>query len=225
MKKYLPFILVGLGILAVVAGFFIFKNKKASNDTGNADDEAVLADIPADKRPLVSLTPSGDGHYLQLRVQKIIIDADSFDYLLEYTTANGLLQGVPGIAKPDSNKSFQTDLLLGTESSGKFRYDEGVEKGSIELKFRKNGKLVAKFKSEFHMQTNASELSSIDQKFTYKPDTSKKGVFYVTMPIIGNPEAGFKSVTSQNGYGIFSSEDFVKSQSVSPTGSDSSMPD
>lgn len=116
------------------------------------DDEELLAEVPLDKRPIVSLTPSGDGHYLALQVDNIVLDADSFDYLLEYRTSNDLLQGVPGIAKLAGNKTFETELLLGTESSGKFRYDEGVETGSVELKFRKNGKLIAKFKTDFKME-------------------------------------------------------------------------
>jgi hypothetical protein len=150
MKKYLPFILLGVGVLVLVGAFFVINNKSGNEQFG--DEETGLKEVPLEKRPIVSLTPSSDGHYLTLRVEKIVLDADSFDYLFEYKTGDGLSQGVPGSAQISDNGVFETELLLGTESSGKFRYDEGVENGSIELKFRKGGKLVAKFKTDFQMQ-------------------------------------------------------------------------
>jgi hypothetical protein len=220
LKKYLPLILLAIGIL-LVGTFFVVRNKK-STDEVKTDDESVLAEVPVEKRPLVSLIPASDGHYLKLRVEKIVIDADSFDYLLEYTTANGLLQGVPGIAKVENGKAFETELLLGTESSGKFRYDEGVEKGSMELKFRKNGKLVAKFKTDFHMQTASKDLTSPDGQFKYSLDKVAKGVFYVTMKSVGEPDSSFKALTVKDSYAVFSSDQFVKEPVVTPSKSTAS---
>lgn len=154
MKKYLPLILLGVGALILVGAFFVIKNK--TGNSSSVDEESGLKEVPLEKRPIVSLTPSSDGHYLTLRVEKIVLDADSFDYLFEYKTGEGISQGVPGSAEINDSGVFETELLLGTESSGKFRYDEGVEDGSIELKFRKGGKLVAKFKTVFKMQKNES---------------------------------------------------------------------
>lgn len=155
MKKYLPLILLGVGLLVVVGAFFVVKNKN-SNDVPVSEDDATLVEVPLEKRPIVSLTPSSDGHYLKLKIEKIVIDVDSFDYLFEYKTATGVPQGASGFIKLEGKNDFETDLLLGTESSGKFRYDEDVEAGSIELKLRKNGKLVAKFKTEFQMKETDS---------------------------------------------------------------------
>jgi len=152
MKKYLPLMFLAAGVLVVIGAYLFVSKNKGNEESLGGEDEVLLSDVPLSKRPVVSLTPTTDGHYLQLKVDKIVIDADTFDYMLEYKTENGLLQGVPGVADLKGKNSFETDLLLGTESSGKFRYDEGVETGSIEIKFRKAGKLVAKFKTDFKME-------------------------------------------------------------------------
>lgn len=175
MKKYVPLILLGLGALVLVGAFFVIKNK--SSGSTSVDEESGLKEVPLEKRPIVSLTPSSDGHYLTLRVEKIVLDADSFDYLFEYKTGEGISQGVPGSAQISDNGVFETELLLGTESSGKFRYDEGVETGSIELKFRKGGKLVAKFKTDFQLKET-------------------EGGFQVTMNTIGGASESEKSTFS-----------------------------
>lgn len=209
MKKYLPLILLGLGIV-FFAGVFMFVKSSKKEVVVDLNDESTIADVPLEKRPVVSLIPVPDtlgnfGHYLKLKVEKIQVDADSVDYELLYQTKAEITQGVPGIADIKGKNSFEADLLLGTESSGKFRYDEGVENGSISLKFRKGGKLVAKFITDFHMQTGVTEISSADGKFTHTLDKVQKGVFFVTMQTIGVPDSSFKSLTSKDGYAVFAS--------------------
>ena len=206
MKKYLPLILLLVGAL-VVAGVFILRGRK-TDDSDNGDDEAALLDLPLEERPVISLTPTSDGHYLILKVEKIMFKPASVDYLLLYNTAEGVQQGVPGTVSLTGGKdSFEEKLLLGSESSGKFRYDEGVETGSVELKFRNDkGKLIAKFVTDFHMQTEEEELTSADGKFNYTVDELGEGVFYVTMQTVGIPPSDLKAVTSKDGYSVFSSE-------------------
>ncbi len=210
VKKYLPLILLGLGIILMVIVVVVVKGKKTVAEPVDPNDESSLVEVPLEKRPVVSLIPAPDkdgkfGHYLKLKVDKIQIDTTSMDYELLYQTTAGITQGVPGIADLKGKKSFETDLLMGTESSGKFRYDEGVENGSIELKFRKDGKLIAKFKTDFHMQTGVTELKSADGKFTYTLDKAEKNVYYVTMETIGKPDSSFKALTAKDGYAVFTS--------------------
>jgi hypothetical protein len=151
MKKYLPLILLLVGAL-LVAGIFLIRGKKNSDDSLE-NGETALIEVPLEDRPIVSLTPTSDGHYLTLKVDKIVIDVTSVDYLLLYYTDQGIQQGVPGTVDLSSKDSFEEKLLLGSESAGKFRYDEGVETGSVELKFRnEKGQLVAKFKTNFEME-------------------------------------------------------------------------
>jgi hypothetical protein len=206
MKRFLPIILFFVGVVFFVGVFFFVKNSKSSNAVVS-DGEAALVEVPLDERPVVSIIPSEDGHYLKLKIDKIVVKGSAkLDYLLEYQTSNDITQGVPGVKDLNGDKSFETDILLGTESSGKYRYDEGVEIGNVEIKLRdKNGKLLTKFDTDFHIQTGVAELTSLDGKFTYVLDKVPKGVIFVTMQTIGVPEESFSSVVSKDGYSVFAS--------------------
>ena len=48
-------------------------------------------DVALPERPVVSLTPTIDGHYLNLKIEKIVIDAKSLDYELLYKTKDASL--------------------------------------------------------------------------------------------------------------------------------------
>lgn len=210
MKKFLP-IIVGILVL-LVAVFFIAKSMKGGKVSDNIEN-AVIPDIPQSQWPVVSLTPTNSpkvagsmGHWLDFKVQKINIPgAATMDYELLYTTGTGLQQGVPGTVKLDGT-DINRSLLLGSESSGKFRYDVGVEQGTMTLKFRDaKGKMIGKLSTEFHLQTEVTKLTSIDGKFTYELDKMAKGVFFVTMKTFAEPTASMV-VVSSNGYSVFASD-------------------
>lgn len=203
MKKYLPLILLGVGILVVVV-VFLFVRGRTKKEPEVMDEETALLEVDLKDRPVISLTPTTDGHYLNLNISKITIDAESLDYELLYQTANDITQGVPGTVSMSGNDNFSAELLLGSESSGKFRYDEGVETGSITLRFRNDeGKLLVKFTSEFHLQTAVSKLTSTDDIFSYTLD-EESDEYFVTMHTVGYPDGpGF--IPEKGPYGVFSS--------------------
>ncbi|HET7098925.1 MAG TPA: hypothetical protein VFI61_01670 [Patescibacteria group bacterium] len=211
MKKYLPFILLGFGLLAVIFVVILVKNSKNTNTED--ENEAAVPEIPVEQRPVVALiptnnpaVPNSDGHWLDFKVQKInVLGAASMDYELIYSTASGGQQGVPGTVKLDGN-DVDRMLLLGSESSGKFRYDTGVEQGTMTIRFRDGkGKLIGKLSTMFHLQSDVTELTSVDGVFKYTLDKIAKGVFFVTMQTFKDPEAGM-AVISQNGYSVFASD-------------------
>lgn len=188
MKKYLPIVLIVIGLI-VLGSVFLFMRNRGVETNNITDEEGALLDIPLNKRPIVSLIPTEDGHYLKLRVEKINISgAETMDYELIYQVPDGPTQGVPGTVSIVGKSSFEADLLLGSESSGKFRYDEGVESGSVTLRFRNSsGKLLTKFMLDFRMAQNPSDLVSADGKLTIQFDTEAEG-FFVVMPSIGTPK-------------------------------------
>lgn len=202
MKKFIPLILLGVGIIVVVFTFLVVRGSKVKEEPTN--EETALFNVPLNERPVVSLTPSSDGHYLNLKVEKIVIEAKTLEYELLYKVPQGVLQGVPGSISLQGKDSFETELLLGSESSGKFRYDEGVEEGTLTIRFRNNdGKLITKFVSDFHMQSETGELTSIDGSFKYIPKVKSKD-FFVTMVTIGIPDDKPGEISS-GPYGVFSS--------------------
>ena len=101
---------------------------------------------------------------------------------------------------------IEREVLIGSESSGNFYYDEGVEEGSLTLKFRnEKGRLVAKFATTFHMQSVTDELTTVDEDFTISL-VGSPNAYFVTMSTIGVPvdaDAKDKAVP----YGIFSTSE------------------
>lgn len=204
IKKFLPLILLGIGVLVLILVFVLIKNKKSEVPT---DDSETLTEIAFADRPFASLTPTSDGHYINLTIDKIkLAKAVSLDYELLYSLPDGRTQGVPGTVDLKGESKFERKLLLGSESSGKFRYDDGVEDGSLTIRLRDaKGKLLAKFSTKFHLQSSDQILTSIDQNFSYKLDKKPKGMYFITMETFGVMDSSVSSVES-GPYGIFSSE-------------------
>jgi hypothetical protein len=205
VKKFLPLILLGFGVLVLVFVIIFVKNSKKEIVT---EDETKLAEIDFKNRPFAFLTPTSDGHYITLSLTKLTLPKlASVDYELLYALPDGRTQGVPGTVDLSGQTSFEKKLLLGSESNGKFRYDEGVVDGSLTVRFRDSkGKLMAKFATKWHLQSDVVELTSIDQNFKYVLDKKPKGMFFITMETFGLPESSSVSDVTTGPYGVFASE-------------------
>lgn len=160
MKKFLPLVILLAGTAVLVGAFLFLKGGKNAETTTKEEKVSV---IPADKMPTISLLKSDDGHYLTLKVERLdLLSPSKIDYELLYE--------VPGKEQPQGTGSgvdvsgkniFEAELLLGTESSGKFRYDEKVEKGVLTLKFRDDkGRLIGRTKTEFDLASDKVETTS-----------------------------------------------------------------
>jgi len=141
----------------------------------------------------------------------------SMDYELLYTLPDGRTQGVPGTITLNGQTSIERKMLLGTESSGHFRYDEGVKEGTLTLRFRnKDAKLIAKFTTQFALLSNTKTLSSIDEAF--KATLTKLPVgFQVVMETFGVPAAASGDVKF-GPFGVFASNSTPLLGSVTTTG-------
>lgn len=217
MKKYLPIILLVLGIF-ILAGvyFFIIRPSKNSKDEDEKTD--ALIDVSLIDRPVASLTPTSDGHYLNMRIEKLTIPAKTMDYELLYNLPDGRTQGAPGSILLAGEKVIERKLLLGSESSGKFRYDEGVKDGTLSLRFRNDkGKLVARFTTNFALLSSTKSLKNPDESFLVTLDKAYKG-YFVVMETFGIPdETGFEIASGP--YGVYYSESTPISGKVdSPSG-------
>jgi hypothetical protein len=202
-KKFLPVFLFILGI--AVLGVVFFFITRSTDETGSPDEVENIPEVVLEDRPIVSLIPNEDGHWLKLVIEKFKIPAASLDYELLYSLPDGRTQGVPGTIALKDETSIERNLLLGSESSGKFRYDEGVEEGTLTLRFRdEKGKLQARFQTRFHLQADTMELSSADGKAKFTLTKTPKKVFFITMETFGIPLATPGALTS-GPWGVFSS--------------------
>ena len=203
MKKLLPLILLALGLASILGGYFFLRSQKQNQ--GN-EEKSALREIKLEDRPVASLTPSEDGHWLKLKIAKIKIkEAASLDYELLYKLPDGRTQGVPGTIKLNGQDLIERDLLLGSESSGKFRYDEGVKQGTLTLRFRdKAGKLIAKFSTEFSLLSETKELMTPDGSFRVSLVKKPKSGYFVLMETFGVYESLPQEIAA-GPYGLFSS--------------------
>ncbi|MBI2066170.1 hypothetical protein HYT60_01545 [Candidatus Woesebacteria bacterium] len=215
MKRYWPLLLFLSGTLLLIGTLYFFVLRKPVSE--EAEEESLI-EVSLIDRPIASLTPKEDGHWLKLRIEKLLSAADSLDYELLYTLPDGRTQGVPGTIGLKGESQIERDLLLGSESSGKFRYDEGVTEGTLTLRFRnEKGKLLAKFSTKFHLQSAESELTSVDEKLVYTLAKIPSKTFFVTMETFGIAKAPPGEV-SAGPFGIFTSGKATFPGSVKLTG-------
>ena len=206
MKKFLPIILFVVGLIVLLLVYFLVIKSPKKNKTVE-DDSASLIEVSLNERPVVSLTPTTDGHWLNLKIEKIKIPgAFSMDYELLYNLPDGRTQGVPGSITLNGQTLIERELLLGSESSGKFRYDEGVKEGTMTIRFRNDkGKLTARFTTKFALLSGTKVLESVDQAFIATLSKTTKG-YFVVMETFGVPKEAPGDVKS-GPYGLFYSED------------------
>lgn len=208
MKKFIPIILLLLGaVMAVAVYFVVFRG--GPDEEMVPEEEVALVEVPFEESPYASLTPTADGHFLNLYVSNMSImankyESQSMDYELLYKLPDGRTQGVPGSVKLQGLSELERELLLGSESSGKFRYDEGVEEGTLSLRFRdEDGKLIAKFTTEFSLLNGVDELTMPGESFTYTLEGPQKGYFVVMNTFGVETQPDFTLISGP--YGVFGS--------------------
>lgn len=207
MKKLLPIFILLIGVVVVGAAYFISsRDPQVPLEEDNEVEEVELLDVALEDRPVVKLVPRSDGHWLDMEVSKLSIEtADTMDYELLYDLPDGRQQGVPGMVDLAGRELVEAELLLGSESSGRFRYDEGVETGTMTLRFRNDqGQLLAKFVSEFHLQNDTDTLTSVNNELEYQLE-EESGEFFVVMNTIGHPDPVPGTISTEV-YGVFSSD-------------------
>jgi len=210
MKRNLPLILLLIGLIIFGGVYFFIRGKAGKNNL--EEDETALIEVSLEDRPITLLIPSEDGHWLKMRIEKLKIEAKSMDYELLYQfpdpdTGDSKTAGVPGSIILDGIEEIERDLLMGSESSGKYRYDEGVTGGTLTLRFRNDkGQLLTKFVSDFNIYVNEKELASGDGKFSYTLKNIPRGVYFVAMDTFGVGEIE-KAAIREDNYAIFASSD------------------
>jgi hypothetical protein len=204
MKKIVLLVVLLLAVALALVYFFVIRGKSGQNinDTG----EKAQRELPLGERPLVTLTPTADGHWLNLVIAKIDIDAEVMEYDLLYKLPGGQEQGTGGTVQLKKvGNSIERELLLGTESSGNYYYDEDVEFGTLIIKFRdRKGSLIAKIESDFHLISSTDELTSSNGEFKYKLDDTDKSDYFVVINTLGIPD-DLPGELNFGPYGIFSS--------------------
>jgi len=213
MKKYLPIFLSVLVVVILILGGFIYFNLRSRNEQSTSTDQETVKIVSLEDSPFSSLTPSSkgdcipkspDGTWLSLNLENIKFPA--VEYVILYTPDTGIQQGVPSsLIDLKGQSELSRDILLGSESNHKCRYDKGVETGSLSLKFRStDGKFLGKLETDWHLQTNTRKLSSIDGNFKFTLSKDAVG-YFIVMKTLGLPSPAPGKVIG-GPYGVFASK-------------------
>ena len=188
-----------LGIL-VILSVFIFANRKKSTlpttntkETTTAKTETTELTLSESEKPIISLVPREDGHQLTLKITNLPPTTTSIDYELIYSsTENGLTmeKGVGDTIK-EISPSIEKDLLLGTASCTngcKYKYDEGVNSGTLSITFYTSNNQSAVYESPFVLITSADikkdggfKLKEDTDNFSVKATTTTKSDYFVVI--------------------------------------------
>jgi len=192
MKKIFIIILI---VILAVAGYFgyskFFKKEEAEEERKVITKQRPAVNIiDLEKRPYVTLTPRSDGHEVTLTVVDLKGKESKVEYELEYQ-AGSLLQGAGGrIDFSEEAVPVSKNLLFGSCSKGKCKYDEDVSGGSLALYFE-NGEDYG-VKGDFTIE-QMSEAEGVFRSRDVKTELDvgenglTDGVFVICVATMGLP--------------------------------------
>ena len=200
MKKNSTIVLIVIAVLLIAVGAILMMRGRKTTETSNNNqqNQQETVETPLEEKPFVSLAPRADGKEFTLDITRIK-NTQTIEYELVYDS-QGLSRGVIGSVDLKGEDKVQRKLLLGSCSKSVCKYDEGVEQGTLTLRFRGSDG-TRKFTSDFHLQQGGKELTSIDEKFKLAGKFSTN-TFYLTMSTVGLPEQVENKVVAEP-YGIF----------------------
>lgn len=211
-------VLIVFLVLIGGVGFWLFGKKGNKEVALPTPTPEFWIETKLEDRPFLSLTPSEDGHWLNLVVSRIK-EAESLEYELSYATSEGVVQGsVGGPYSLQDGNSFEKKILLGSQSSGHFYYHLGVKKGNVSIRLN-GGPGPRKFVSEFRLYQGEDTLSFDDGIFSLEGGLVASQ-FYLVMNTSGLP-AEIEETVVKGPYGVFTSgKTKVKSSQLKLEGSE-----
>jgi hypothetical protein len=161
-------------------------------------------EMPVSERPMISLTPSADGHYLDLKMEGIPSNITSIEYEVLYDAdSNGseIEKGIGDTIKLITS-TIDKNLLLGTESCTtgcKYSYDTGIVGGEVTINFIDNNGQESTFDTPYVLNTTADinkagAITLTANNFSVKPKTKLTGSDYFVL-----------MQNYRGGYSVFSS--------------------
>ena len=134
------YLIGALIVILLIGGILFAKSKFTSGSkvtlTPTPTPESV-AQLTPDQAPKVSLSFTGDGHYVTVNITEI--HAAKLEYNLIYNATVKNIQintGVSGSSALNGGNSYSYKQLLGSESSGHFTYHSNITDATMELTLR-----------------------------------------------------------------------------------------
>src|SRR5688572_17906226 len=147
-------------VILLAIGASVFFLVKRNREPVVENESVATKTIATADLPYSVLSPHADGYRLDVKISNI--KSPHIGYQVIYTavlpngnsvergagTRDADLEGKTEIIKEKDNA-----VVFGSASSGKFRYDEGVENGKLEVTYRdEKGKATGRAETEWHLQ-------------------------------------------------------------------------
>lgn len=163
------------------------KNTSTNTPTKSTSKKAIEVQLADNEKPYISLIPSADGHTLSFKMTSIPSNFSTIEYELIYTAKDQNLEiekGVSGTINLSGASNLDKDLLLGTASCTngcKYKYDEGVTGGTLNITLKTNENKYTTFSSSFVLKNgadiNKEKKLSLDDFVVNGTVTSKSDYF------------------------------------------------
>lgn len=146
--------------------------------------QPLINQKPVKERPYATLNPTDDGHSIDLTIYDSA-GAHLVEYELEYQ-AGSMLQGAFGrIDFSTESLPVTKNLLFGSCSKGKCKYDEGVSGGSLTLRYEGTDSFAVKGEFSYQNMTERQGVfASRDSKVSL--DVGPKGLPANTYLVVAN---------------------------------------
>lgn len=200
-------------VFFVAAIYFLFIFQKGDKEIKPEETQGEikeLSEIPLEKRPFVTLTPTSDGAEIIISIENMK-GFDKVEYTLTYQADNPEIsgekieRGSTGFDVNTKDERYKKSILLGTASKGTRSPDKGVEDGKLTLNLFQG---ETEFTSEtswvlLEVGAKAESITDRDNKLSISVPTLGKNYFLIIADTVGIPPGG---------------EFDVKKVSLSPTG-------
>lgn len=209
MKKGLILIIIMVVILVGGGIFFLSRsNEKPQPEESQIiptpEEEGKVLEFSMNN-PLVLMYPRSDGRAVSVEISKLEgISTVSYEMIYQTKTQQEGTLGTPITIKPGET-SIKRELLFGTCSKNVCRYHEGVENGSISIRFSKTGKPSDEWRADFKLETTAAgkKLASMDDNFYLEMSGAPKSLYVITAPVSSLPSLIEGKTVIGQPYGVF----------------------
>jgi len=209
MKKPAFLLIVFFAVMAIFGAiFFVNSNKKtdelAITPTPSLVDEGKVLDFSLNN-PLVLAYPRSDGNAVILEISKLNgINKVSYEMIYQTKTQQEGTLGTPIVLK-SGETSIKRELLFGTCSKNVCRYHEGVESGSLSIKFAKIEGPQDEWRADFKIETTAAgkKLTSMDNNFSLEMPGAPKSLYVITSSVSSLPAPIEGKTVADQPYGVF----------------------
>jgi len=196
----------------VVYKIILSKRKKQEKKKPKITSFETVNQLALEKRPYIIIEPKSKtrpqdyGYWMTTTIS----NASNYqfcEYEVEYQSSN-LIQGFMHRFDISGKDKISQEGFFGSESKGKYKYDEGVKSGSVLLKFFKNDKDYDILKTYFNWLKVVDQdgvFISNDAKASLKIDSSdlKPTDYLVVFSTLGLPK-NIKGTVLSLPYGFYS---------------------